>query len=459
MLKNIIIEVEPNICKIFEKMNIFNSILLMINNISYINNFFSQDTTKDIIYNCENNYKPSLSSILFYLNKCLWDNCKETKIYEQKLYNNYINYINSFSQKSNKNRPYIYDIRNVEIILNNIYSILDKELSVESKNKDVLNIKDHPILSKYLNDFHKNHKSIITSYFIGHFVLQKFCINCENICKANGFHYFKRYDYSPFYYLAFNINSIDQYYIQRNIMNLKNIYNNNSQNTNNRFNLIDCFDYSFCYNNNIINSLCEKCKKNSYINQFYIFKLPDIMTIVFNNNDNYNFVLNNRVILNQYENKNNDNREYNLISVLCIYYKKFVCYCNNPTNYLWYSYTDGKIERVDKIHINAKPLIAIYQIRNEKTFKKYNKINIEVLDINKILVIFVLTTSESFNLWFNRNTKIKTVIQTISKLINIDTQKIILLNNANKAEDEQLLENIIINNNKILIFNVIIAQN
>ena len=37
------------------------------------------------------------------------------------------------------------------------------------------------------------------------------------------------------------------------------------------------------------------------------------MTIVFNNNDNYNFVLNNRFILNQYENKNNDKREYNLI--------------------------------------------------------------------------------------------------------------------------------------------------
>lgn len=42
--------------KIFEKINIFNSLLRMFNNISFINGYFSKNYINNIINKCEANY-------------------------------------------------------------------------------------------------------------------------------------------------------------------------------------------------------------------------------------------------------------------------------------------------------------------------------------------------------------------------------------------------------------------
>ena len=82
----------PQYFKIFEKINIFNSILIMLNNIKEINDVFSDINGKDIIQNCEKKYRSNcLTSILYCLNKYMWDNEDKKEISEEELYNKYLN--------------------------------------------------------------------------------------------------------------------------------------------------------------------------------------------------------------------------------------------------------------------------------------------------------------------------------------------------------------------------------
>ena len=437
---------EPNNCKILEKMNIFNSILIMIINTSYISEYFQKIEAKEIIDKCEKNNKPCLSSILYYLNECMW-NYNNEKIYEQKLFEQYNNFINIFCQKDSKdlnNNLNLYDNKNVENIIEFIYNKINKELSSENKKKkkENKNEKD-PELSKYQNDFLKTNKSKISDYFVGHFFYQQYCKKCEEICTAYNFNFNSKkvIKYGPlFYKLIFNIKEIT-HQKQKNILFL-NIPNNNRQFTN-KIDLINCFDYKYFYN--IFKSNCPICKTNNYIKQSKIFVFPEILTIVINDNINYNFVLKDKIKLSQYGITQYGNKEYNLISILCSYFTKYICYCINHINGLWYSYTDGKIERVKKMDINSIPLIAIYQQNIEY---KYNSIEIEDRDI---YVKFEYSGKWN-DLWFNRNTTIKAVTQTISKLINKDSTDIFLLINGIIPGEKQLLKEFINKEDNSLVF-------
>ena len=75
----------PNYCKVFENINIFNSILIMMNNIDCINNYLSNNITKKYIYSCERNKQYCLSSILYYINKYIWNFKEKSEISEINL--------------------------------------------------------------------------------------------------------------------------------------------------------------------------------------------------------------------------------------------------------------------------------------------------------------------------------------------------------------------------------------
>ena len=447
--KNNIIEITPNNCMIFEKMNLFNSILIMMNNISYINEYFSKIESKQIIDKCEKNNKNyCLSSILFYLNKCMWNKNTEKQINEQKLFEKYNNYIDRFCTfKKAEPNLYLYDNQNVEKLIEEIYDKINKELSSENKIKYEYKTKENrggTVLSKYINEFLNTNKSKISDNFIGHFVTQKYNHNCDDTYKINLTK--NKEFYKSFYKLIFNINEIEQYFQnQRNLLILKNNSNIKFANT---FNLIDCFDYSFDYNNKTYSS-CEKCKNKYCIKQLKILILPKILTIVFNNNKNNKLILKDKIKLNKYIYKNNYNMEYYLTSILCYYFTKYICYCINPTNGFWYRYSDGKIEKVEKMDINSIPLIAIYQVKDQQNFK-YNKIIIE--DKDNIIVEFANLEVNNFNLWFNKNTTIETIIQDISKLINKEKTNIYLINDANIVDKSLLLKDLIKNNEESIKF-------
>ena len=57
--------------KIFEKENIFNSLLIKINNIPFIIDYFSKTNINKIINKCEEKDQ-CLTSILYYINKYMW---------------------------------------------------------------------------------------------------------------------------------------------------------------------------------------------------------------------------------------------------------------------------------------------------------------------------------------------------------------------------------------------------
>ena len=61
----------PIYCEVYENINIFNSILISLNNNSLINKYF-QVQRDEQISQLEKNNQYCLSSILYYLNKFLW---------------------------------------------------------------------------------------------------------------------------------------------------------------------------------------------------------------------------------------------------------------------------------------------------------------------------------------------------------------------------------------------------
>ena len=133
------------------------------------------------------------------------------------------------------------------------------------------------------------------------------------------------------------------------------------------------------------------------------------------------------------------------MSVLCqiSYNQKFICYCANPNNGLWYSYTDGKINKVEKMDTNAIPLILMYQYRGNISYE-YNPIKRE--DFNKIcLNIRFQNGIQPMKLFFNKDITIKKVKNQIVSILsskNIGNIQYSLIINGNMTDDNKNFLNI-----------------
>ena len=451
----------PN-CFLFENINIFNSMLIIINNISYINNYFLKEKTKTIINNCDYNNQYCLSSIIYYMFKYMW-NYRDKQIISQnflsKKYLNFIDcYTKTYCQNSNP-QTYCYNIDNLGKIIYFIYNKINNELS--SENLKIINYNENNSLSNYLNEFSKKNKSIISDNFIGFYENKTFCVNCE---KKKQRYNLKNDDnieinYSFLYYINFNLNEIKNYLIKENKRYKNNIYynyynynfqsNNNNDNGNDdiSINLYKCFDYTFGHNENF-ESYCNYCfLKTQKIKYTSIFLLPNILTIILSNNNNCNFIIEDELDLKQYIN-NRYNSSYYLISILCqiSYNKQFIIYCINPYDGLWYSYTNDNIKEVQKMDLNAVPLVLIYQVKNYiNIYKPIKKEN------NKILLNIKFSNSvNSMNIFFRRNDNIRNVIEKISLIKNIEKSKITLIVEGKKTHNDQIISEITKNNNIIL---------
>ena len=254
----------------------------MLNNEKEINNYFSNN--KGIIKKCEEkNKNKCLSSILYYINKYMWDDEEKTEINEDKLYTDYKNYINLFSEKVFTNNPKdincYKNIENLQNIQENIYKSINMELtSVNKKSTIQYNDVMHPILSKYFNSFIIKNNSEISKHFLGHFIYTSYCTNC-----VKSSNYISHHGYKPFYSLLFNLELVNKFY------NPDNNYKNTPTPTptptpkNKNFNIIDCFNYYFIEkDNNITNKVrCDLCKCFSKITKYFIYCLPNILTILF----------------------------------------------------------------------------------------------------------------------------------------------------------------------------------
>ena len=467
------ISIAPNYIKIFEKINIFNSILIMINNISIINNYFYEDEIINKINICEKNNNNCLSSILYYINKYLW--YTDFKVTKYDLFQKYTDFINNYSQINSFNNSipekYCYEIKNIELINSFIYNKINAEFTLVNSNP-LNNINNNKIceysdsLSKYIFDFSQKNKSIISDHFFGFYQYQIFCQNCQVNKTMYNMKYNEQYSYNSFSYINFNLNEIkksNQSYNSYNSYNKYNIYQNfktNSYNEKTIINLDDCFNFYFIYQNKKIfnNSYCNLCNLNSYKEELRsILSLPNILTIILSNNEdddyNCNFILQDELNLKNLAINLPDNSEgkYRLISILCkkIDNDEFICYCANPNNGLWYSYTNGKIKNVMSMDINAVPLILIYQIINKIEFE-YKSIKRD--DLNKRKIKFKFTNGiPTKELFFNKNDTIKNIKDKIVSYFNLGNYKISFVIEGNLIQENRYLYEVIRTSNVILV--------
>ena len=123
----------PKYFKIYDKINIFNSILIMLNNNSIINDYFQKDRKQQII-ECEKNNEYCLSSILYYLYKYLWYINNTHDIPQKYLIQKYNDFVDTYSETNYKNsnstkENYCYEIKNIEKIIEFIYTKINREFS------------------------------------------------------------------------------------------------------------------------------------------------------------------------------------------------------------------------------------------------------------------------------------------------------------------------------------------
>jgi hypothetical protein len=126
------IDLIPQYFSVLENANIFNLLLIMLNNISDINDYIA-NVSEETINNYDKKNQNCLAFIVYYFNKYLWKPNESYKVTKQNLSQRYINFINIYSKVNcidqNPNN-YCYDKNNVELIFTFIFHKINGELTL-----------------------------------------------------------------------------------------------------------------------------------------------------------------------------------------------------------------------------------------------------------------------------------------------------------------------------------------
>ena len=121
--------------------------------------------------------------------------------------------------------------------------------------------------------------------------------------------------------------------------------------------------------------------------------------------------------------------------------KKYICYCINPSNGLWYSYSDGEIKEVKKMDINTIPLIIIYQSKELINFK-YNSLQRD--DFEKYCLKIRFTNGlDDLKLVFRKDELIANVIKKIALYAKTEVNNIKIMYNGSPVSDDKKLNEVI----------------
>lgn len=397
--------------KIYGDINICNSILIILNNNEDIKNYLNKSKRKQEITFLRFAVGYSLGNILYQSHQYLWN---KEKINSKDIFNKYTDFA---SFKFGQNDKYLFDINNTEHILDFIYSQINCEFThaknTINMNTNNINNNDNVHNNKFVDDFKRFNKSIISDAFTGFYKYN------------NG----PNKELKSFSFIKFNLNEINRFYdsINSNEMNLNHFYNN--------INLYNCFDYTF------------KDKTHS------IYSFPKFLTIVLSQTDKCNFILHNELNLASYTNKfsNNNNGFYLLTSILCQmnYNKKFIIYIFDQQEGFWFSLSDQGMRKVDSINNNAIPLIVIYQLRN--TFQQeYKEIKIK----DKLFTIVNFSPlgglCQNTQLFFDEKDTIRDARNKIQSWFNIKNSFTLLINGSVANKDE-VLSKVLKKGNNILV--------
>ena len=454
----------PNYFSVLQNINIFNSVLIILNNVSFVIDYFSSNID-NIIQNYRLNNAYCLSKIAYYMNKYLWKTDGYLNISENHIIEIYQDYIAHFCEFNNINNSmpqnYCYDPKNSKKIYNSIYDMINSELTGVNgpKMNNNYNIYD-PKLLRYLNKINKTCNSILSENFMGIFKYQTYCDYCMQRVKSYGFQYNYEYDYQSFYEITFNLSEINYYYknsFQPTQRNTGFNYNFNTNIGRQNIHLDQCFDYTFNkQNKKALIEYCNSCFLNRSKSRYnLIYSPPNILTLILTNNEyneNCNFIFQDELNIKNYIINSNNNGVYLLISCLCRHANtgNYICYCINPKNSYWYSYSDEGINRVEEIDESAIPLILFYQVKSMICFEYKN-----ILIINELNSVYLNVQfnngMQPKNISFYRESTIKRVIEKILSTINLLGAKGKLYINGQSAIEEEKLSKYLQENNNVLL--------
>jgi hypothetical protein len=276
--------------------------------------------------------------------------------------------------------------------------------------------------------------------------------------KSYGFQYNYEYDYQSFYEITFNLSEINYYYknsFQPTQRNTGFNYNFNTNIGRQNIHLDQCFDYTFNkQNKKALIEYCNSCFLNRSKSRYnLIYSPPNILTLILTNNEyneNCNFFFQDELNIKNYVLNSNNNRIYLLISCLCrlINTGNFICYCINPKDSSWYSYSDENINKVEEIDDYAIPLILFYQSISTMNFEYKNiKIKNELNEIN--LTVKFNNGIQPINISFNKENTIKRVKEKILFTINLKGADCKLYINGKFAREYKKLSAYLKENNNV----------
>ena len=409
---------------LFNNPNIFDSILIILNNIIYINDYFAKTESKieDYIKKCEQKKEQCLLGILYYINKYLW--AKRPEDYKIKnemriMYKSYMdNFVKEYCENSNPD-IYLYDSNNIESIINFIFSKINSEITNENQDFVIPEFTTpDQLFNNFMNNYIKTNKSVISVNFAGFYLKEETCLNCKE--KHNN-NFTPKREISDFNYILFDLRKYRELY------SINQRYTTNSFNSN-----LNIYDILKLENQNSKDFFCEVCNNNSKKNiQKYFFSLPKVLTIILHNNEG-NFEIYDEINLSNYFHVNN---KYNLISILCKYENNtYITYCINHRDSNWYYYTSDEIvvHKVRYLDINAIPYVLVYQNAGDMVFE-YKKIK------RKNGYIFKFQNGlQQLTLYFEPKETVKDAKKEIQRIYSMLINPVLLFNSKILKNEEKL---------------------
>jgi hypothetical protein len=426
-LSNLISD-KPNYSRIYKKINIVNSILIILNNNQKIIEFFDDSFTRKKIMTCINYNNDSLSGIMFDMYHYLWGTNQKIRIKESDFINAYDNYIQNklyLSQYRAEDLENFDDLdcnilEALEVILFNIYYDLNKELYSDILNALIRG--NNQNYKYYIFKFQKENNSVISHNFFGDFSILSNCPSCYMYCKKRRIQYAPLEYFQCFFSLNFDLDQINNiYYKKKCDFNKKQFIN-----------IMQCFDFYQKLNWNMNQTNCKQCNQMVKVTK-QIYYLPTTLTLIFNNNNDNNLKLDAEIDLSKFQACRKTNNKYKLVSILCkLSYElnkvdEYLCYCYNPKNQLWYSYRNGSINQVSSMNPNSIPIVAFYQEANV-VGKKYSCIKIDLE--NQLFVKIKFQDGTEKRLFVNKNIIICDFKEKVFDTFNLDPNNTYILHDG-----------------------------
>ena len=260
----------------------------------------------------------------------------------------------------------------INFILQQLHSELNKNKYKNNNiiNNNFMNINqnnEQEVLKYFLNDYQKNHCSIISDLFYGVIETKTECLQCKQRNQINGiFDPLYSYNFQIFSFLIFPLEEVRK---------LKSEINNFYYN---EVNLEDCFYY---YEKEEImqgdNQMwCKYCRENTQSKYCtIIYSSPEHFIIILNRGKGniFNVKLNFKEIIDISKFvciKMSQNLIYQLYAIVTHLGPSsmsghFIAFCKSPIDNMWYKYNDSLVDMIGKnfndIHDFGCPYILFYE--------------------------------------------------------------------------------------------------